>query len=143
MTAIAVALGGALGALARYEVGLLLASRLVTGIPWPTLVINVSGAFALGFFMAGSRTLLGSLVLHRFVTVGFLGAFTTFSTFSYEFLQLVEANRPRDAALYLGATLALGVFGAWLGSVAAHQLSGGAQVPAVLAIEHARHNLPR
>lgn len=137
VAALAVACGGALGALARYEIGLFLVARVGAQLPWATLLINVSGAFALGFFMASGSAVLSSVALHRFVTVGFLGAFTTFSTLSYEFLWLLQSQRPREASLYLAATISLGVLAVWLGSLAAQHLANGHAFNAVVAIKQA------
>jgi len=90
--ALAVALGGAFGALARYGAGALIA-RLIGGtFPWATLSVNVLGSFALGLLapLALSRGL--SPELRLLLTTGFMGAFTTFSTFSLETLQLARAG---------------------------------------------------
>jgi len=140
LAALAVAGGGALGALARYEIGLFLAAHVGAQLPWATLLINVSGAFALGFFMASGSAVLSSVALHRFVTVGFLGAFTTFSTLSYEFLRLLQSQRPREAALYLAATISLGVLAVWLGSLVAQHLASAREFGAVLAIKQAHRS---
>lgn len=108
------ALGGAAGTLARYGLGGLVQPAGST-FPWGTLVVNVLGSFVLGFLM---RWLLGSGVatpeLRAALTVGFCGAFTTMSTFSYETLTLLEDGESFRAAAYVLGTLSaslLGVFG--------------------------------
>jgi CrcB protein len=99
---LAVASGGALGALARY--GVELGGDVGRdGFQWPTLVVNVSGAFLLGLVY----TLLAERVrptpyLRAFLTIGFLGAYTTFSTWTVEAVLLV-----RDGAVWMAATYAL------------------------------------
>lgn len=89
-----IALGGALGALARYGVGSWVMNRTGPGFPWGTFVINATGSFILGLF----ATLIGERYLTHanwrpFVTIGFVGAYTTFSTFEYESLQLGSSWR--------------------------------------------------
>lgn len=105
-----IAIGGALGAPARYEIAQAL--RAGNGFPWGTFIANVSGAFALGAFLT-------RVPAHRlarpFVATGFLGAFTTFSTLSIETVLLVRNHRTPTAALYLGATLVAGIAAAALG----------------------------
>jgi CrcB protein len=85
-----IALGGALGALARYGMGTWVQTRIAhANFPWGTFVINATGSFLLGLVL----TLLGTGVLRGFAwkplfTIGFVGAYTTFSTFEYESAQL-------------------------------------------------------
>jgi CrcB protein len=107
-----VALGGALGSLARFGVGSVSARLLGLGFPWGTLLVNVVGGFAMGLLVArvgpqqeGLRLLLG---------VGFLGGFTTFSAFSLETVRLIE-QAPSQAFMYAGASLLLSVGACWAG----------------------------
>ncbi len=102
MTAVLVAIAGAFGVLARY----LISSPIHgTALPWATVAINVAGSFALGVLVASHafsedvRTVAG---------VGFLGGFTTFSTFTVQAVLDVEAGEPGRALLYVGASLLLG-----------------------------------
>lgn len=99
---LAVAAGGALGALARY--GALLAWP---GPPWATWLVNVSGCFLIGVLL----TLVDRPLLRLFLGTGVLGGYTTFSTASVEILQ--------DGLGYLAATLLGALLAAWAGSVAA------------------------
>jgi CrcB protein len=121
----AVALGGALGAPARYAV-----ARLVHvsphGFPWATFWTNLSGSFALGVVLALLlRRFPPSLYLRAFVATGFIGAYTTYSTFAVETVLLVRDSRPGLAIAYAGASLAGGFLLAWSG------LRAGASVPSL------------
>ncbi|MGM9951678.1 MAG: fluoride efflux transporter CrcB [Lysinibacillus sp.] len=104
----AVMIGGCFGAMARFSIGKLLA-RTGGSFPFPTLCINVLGSFLLGIAVASEL----SPTMYRLVGIGFLGAFTTFSTFSYETLQLFHARRPVAACLYGAGSIVLG-FAAFL-----------------------------
>lgn len=110
--AIAIAIAGAFGALARYGVGRPIGFR---SFPWATLAINVAGYVLLGFLMRSAIGRQWSPVLTSAVSIGFLGAFTTFSTFSVEMLILLRDGRVVDAALYAGASVIGGVAAAALG----------------------------
>jgi CrcB protein len=111
--------GGVLGTVARWWVeGLFPQSP--PGFPWGTLLVNVTGAFALG---ALGVILIEQVVdvgyLRTFLGIGLLGSYTTFSTMALEGVQLIESRRLGLAASYWIATLALGqmagVYGMWLG----------------------------
>ncbi|MEY3283710.1 MAG: putative fluoride ion transporter CrcB, partial [Acidobacteriota bacterium] len=88
-----VALGGALGAVVRYGLASLIAARVATAFPLGTWVINISGSFIIGIFLAivGARELLHP-DWRLLIAVGFLGAYTTFSTFEYETLHLLQSG---------------------------------------------------
>ena len=113
----AVAVGGFLGALARYELGLTWPTR--SGhIPWATFTINTSGAFLLGLVLTVLvRTGRHNHLFRPFFCVGVLGAWTTMSTFAVESDLLVRAHRPGFAVTYTALTVAAGIAGAWLGVV--------------------------
>lgn len=102
-----VALAGALGAVSRYAVGTALAGR---AFPWATLTVNVVGSLVLGVVLATAADRWDPAITTA-VAVGFLGAFTTFSTFSVETVALVRDGRAGTALLYVAASLVLG-FGA-------------------------------
>ena len=115
--------GGFVGANARYAVGLLVASTWGTSFPWGTLLINVSGSFALGLFVTFMmRRLSGAPALRAFVATGFLGAFTTFSTFSYEAVQLLLAGSTLPAVAYVAGSLILGLGAATIGAICAQSM---------------------
>lgn len=99
-----VALGGALGSVARYLVSLAALGTLGAGFPWGTLAVNVLGSAAIGV-AAGAGLEGGARLL---VVTGFLGGFTTFSAFSLETGSLF-ARSPPLAALYVAVSLALGL----------------------------------
>ena len=111
-----VGLGGFLGAIARYALGGWAAEKWGAGFPYGTLLINVSGSFVLGLFLTVGASRLGIDPRWRlFFAVGFLGAYTTFSTFTYETVQLLLANNWRPALAYVGVSNVLGVGAALLG----------------------------
>ena len=111
-----VALGGALGSVARYSVGLALARASIGGIPLPVMFANIVGSFLMG--VATAYFLKRGLAnLSPFVTVGFLGGFTTFSTFSLEAVKLIQSGLTAQSVTYVlitvvGSVLALtfGIF---------------------------------
>jgi CrcB protein len=112
MTAFAVALGGGVGALARYAVEGVIAQRQSSPFPLSTLVVNVLGSTALG-------ALTGALGAGRiddtvlaWAGTGFLGGFTTFSTFTYETVRLIEDGAWRYAAWNLALSGSLSFVGA-------------------------------
>ena len=108
---IAVAAGGAFGAPARFEVTELIHVAKGT-FPWGTFGINVSGSFALGVLL---RCLNGRTRLLAFLTTGFLGAFTTFSTFAVEADRLVKDGHPALAGGYILASVGVGLALMWTG----------------------------
>jgi CrcB protein len=115
---LAIALGGALGAPARYEVSQLI--HVPKGVfPWATFWTNISGAFVLGFFL--------TLVVERFppsryprpfFAVGFLGAYTTFSTMAVETVTLIKDGHALLGIGYICASIAAGLLVAYAGIIA-------------------------
>jgi len=116
---VAIALGGAVGAVARHLVGAHLLRLLGGGFPWGTLTVNVLGSFAMGALieLMALRWNVGP-ELRAFMTVGVLGAFTTFSTFSLDVAVLGERGEVLPAALYVLLSVGLSIsalfFGLWL-----------------------------
>jgi CrcB protein len=117
----AIALGGALGSVVRYLLGTLIAAR-TSGFPWGTLVINVTGSLLLGFFFRSSALALQPPALRAALTVGFCGGYTTFSTFSYETLALVQAGSYARAGAYVVGSVVLSVSAAVAGAALARVL---------------------
>ncbi|MDR5866368.1 fluoride efflux transporter CrcB [Halomonas koreensis] len=113
-----VALGGALGGMARLAVTELLARRLGRGFPWGTLAVNVAGTLAIGALAARSGWPAATGPAWLALAVGGLGGFTTVSSFSLQTLSLWQAGRPGAALANvlatLGAGLAAGALGWWL-----------------------------
>lgn len=117
-----VALGGALGALARYGATLMVGVLWKRDFPLATLLINVTGSFILGFFatFAVERASLDAL-WRLLVITGFLGAYTTFSTFEYETQRLGESGAVWLGALNLVASVAAGFAAVQLGILLARR----------------------
>lgn len=117
-----VAVGGGFGAVSRLLVGRLLAGG---SFPWATVVVNLVGCFALGLLLGVTNDGVPS---HRAVRValgtGFLGAFTTFSTFSVEAVALAEKERWLAAGLYVGGQVVVGLALAMAGVIAGRALRG-------------------
>ena len=111
-----VAIAGACGALTRYGIGSAIGVR---GFPWATLCINLTGSFALGFILRFGELRGWSDLATVTLGVGFLGAFTTFSTFSVETQTLLRDGRAATAALFVGTSVVGGVALAALGYLAA------------------------
>lgn len=112
MHVLLVAIGGAVGSVARYSVGVAAARWLGAGFPWGTLIVNVAGGLAMGLLAA--RVAPGQEDIRLLLGVGILGGFTTFSAFSLETVRLMEQG-PAQAMLYVLASLVLSVGACWLG----------------------------
>jgi CrcB protein len=114
-TVLAVALAGALGALARWGIGAWFGHRYPS-FPWGTMVINISGSFILGvLFAVLVERGIGSATTRVALMVGLLGAYTTFSTFSLETFRLLEEGATGSALANIGLSVVLGLLAVWLG----------------------------
>ena len=114
--------GGSLGAASRYLVGLLSAKVLGTGFPWGTLIVNLVGCFLIGLcFALAERGLLLTPEMRLLLITGFMGALTTFSSFSLETLNAARAGMVLQPVLNILVNnlggLALTFFGLWLGGL--------------------------
>lgn len=113
---LAIALGGALGAVSRYGLGLFVTQRWNQSFPLGTFIINITGAFLLGFLnVLFIERLTVSPAVRLGIGIGFIGAYTTFSTFSFEVINLLESGSFFTAALYTILSIAVGFAGAALG----------------------------
>ncbi|MES9963519.1 MAG: fluoride efflux transporter CrcB [Candidatus Sedimenticola sp. 20ELBAFRAG] len=120
---LAIAAGGAAGALMRFWVSNGIYSLLGRGFPYGTLVVNVLGSLVMGllYVMLIERMTAGP-ELRAALLVGFLGAFTTFSTFSVETLNLIEQADYMKAMLNMLVSVIACLFAAWLGFVIGRQI---------------------
>lgn len=110
-----VALGGIVGATARFALGGWVAGRMGDGFPWATLLVNLLGSVLLGWLMRALPAEPAGLELRALLAVGFCGSFTTFSTFGYETAVLLEQGAYVVAGTYIASSVALGVAGVFLG----------------------------
>ena len=123
MTILYIALGGIAGTLSRYGLEGWIQSRSATGFPLGTLTVNVTGSLMLGFIIrVATGTALISPDIRAAVTIGFCGAFTTMSTFSYESVALLNDGDYLRAALYMSATIAGCVGAVMLGAALGNKL---------------------
>ena len=113
-----IAIGGALGSIARYWVGSSIAGRMGIRFPYGTLIVNISACVIIGFSMTylGRRAEL-SPAWRFLIPVGFIGAYSTFSTFEWETLSTMRSGTFGIAALYAVGSLVLGLAAVWGGGV--------------------------
>lgn len=109
MILVYLAAGGVVGTLARYGVGAWIQSWAGTGFPWGTFAINLAGSFVLGFVLRYAALADLSPEVRGMLAVGFCGAFTTFSTLSFETVTLLQEGAWGRAALYALGSVALGL----------------------------------
>jgi fluoride exporter len=131
LTYLWIAIGGALGSVARYACSNAIAHSFGETFPWGTLVVNVTGSFVIGFF----ATLTGpdgrwmvAPDARLFVTVGVCGGYTTFSSFSLQTLNLIRSGEFGAAFGNVAGSVALCLIGVWAGYVAGaliNQAKGG------------------
>jgi len=122
LTCFAVALGGALGAVSRFALSAHVSQMFGRDFAWGTLSVNVIGSFLMGLLAV---LVVDKLALSEewraFLMVGFLGAFTTFSTFSYETLGYIQAGEMSKALLNVGVSVITCLVAVWGGMLAAKQ----------------------
>lgn len=119
---IAVGFGGALGAMARFLLSNQVYAWWGREFAWGTLVVNSLGSFAIGLLMILMIDKFhASVEMRSFLIVGFLGAFTTFSTFSFETYSFLQTGEITKAMLNIGVSVLTGLFAVWLGIWAGKQ----------------------
>ena len=113
---IAVGAGGFLGAIARYTLGVYIGSRYGVRFPLGTFVINVSGSFLIGLILTLLARTTASAYWRYLIPIGFIGAYTTFSTFEYETLRAIQDGQVMTGLLNVGLSLVIGFIAVWAGA---------------------------
>ncbi|WP_174801411.1 fluoride efflux transporter CrcB [Martelella limonii] len=114
--ALIVAIGGGLGASCRYLVGVFAVRAIGHGFPWGTFIVNVVGSLLIGLLVeAVARLLNQSADMRMFLVTGFLGGFTTFSSFSLDAMNMIERGDYAPAAIYVGSSVILGLLAVFAG----------------------------
>ena len=118
-----VGIGGFVGAIARYWLGSYIGGKMGTRFPYGTFVINISGSFLIGLIL----TLLAERMhwspnLRYLIPIGFIGAYTTFSTFEYETLRTVQEGQLWIAFLNISLSVVVGFAAVWAGVVAGRSI---------------------
>jgi CrcB protein len=115
-----IALGGSLGALARYGASYFVQERVAGSFPYGTFIVNISGCLVMGLVMTRLNEGGEVSVNWRYlVPVGFIGAYTTFSSFEFEIFRLTEQGASLVGLAYLVSSLVLGYIALWLGVMTA------------------------
>ncbi|MER3401769.1 MAG: fluoride efflux transporter CrcB [Armatimonadota bacterium] len=126
-TVLIVGIGGFLGANLRYWLGGWLAGRIGVLFPIETMLINLMGSFGLGFFMVLALHFAWSPEWRQLIAIGFLGSFTTYSTYEYESFRLIQEGLWDKACWNLFGSLILGLLAVMLGVWTARGLIGGTE----------------
>lgn len=114
-----ICLAGAIGTGTRYLVAVWAAQRFGSAFPYGTLIVNIAGCFVIAVLMQAGITLGWSGTVRTVLTIGFVGGLTTYSSFNYDTLRLVEEGAPATALANVMATLLGCAFAGWLGLVIA------------------------
>jgi CrcB protein len=117
-----ICLAGAAGTGARYLIALWAAQRLGSTFPYGTLIVNLTGCFAIAAVMQAALTLSWSPTLRSAITIGFIGGLTTYSSFNYETTRLLEEGATTAAALNAVLTIVGAFVAGWLGVLCAKQV---------------------
>jgi CrcB protein len=113
--ALVIFLGAGIGGLARYGVGVWTQSVIGPAFPWGTLLVNVTGSLLLTFLYVTLEGTAGTPEWRAFLGIGFCGGYTTFSTFSYETMRLLQDGEWQRATMYIAGSVVLSLAGAVLG----------------------------
>lgn len=112
---VVVGVGGFLGAIARYALGAYIGGRYGLRFPLGTFVINVSGSFLIGLILTVLARTTASAYWRYLIPIGFIGAYTTFSTFEYETLRAIQDGQVMTGLLNVGLSLVTGFIAVWGG----------------------------
>jgi fluoride exporter len=112
-----VGIGGFVGAIARYALSVYVGSRYGVRFPLGTFVINVSGCFLVGLTLTLLARTTASAYWRYLIPIGFIGAYTTFSTFEYETLRAMQEGQFTTAFLNVALSLVIGFIAVWAGAV--------------------------
>lgn len=112
---IVIGVGGALGAMARYALSTFIYQKYAHTFPWGTFLVNILGCFLLGIVYVLGVKYFSSSNIRLFIMVGFLGAFTTFSAFSIETLNIIKAGQIKIALSYGFGSLFFCLIAVWMG----------------------------
>jgi fluoride exporter len=119
-----IAVGGALGSIARYWISATISGRMGVRFPYGTLVVNLTACVIIGFTLTYLGTHLEINPAWRFlIPVGFIGAYSTFSTFEWETLATMRSGAFMLAAIYVGGSVVLGLAATWCGAALAEVVS--------------------
>lgn len=119
-----IAAGGSLGAIARYWVGATISGRMGTKFPYGTFVINITACVIIGFSLTYLNRRVGLSPAWRFlIPVGFVGAYSTFSTYEWETLATLRTGAFALASLYVVGSLVVGLAATWCGVLLAEAIS--------------------
>ena len=113
---VVVGIGGFLGAIARYALGTYIGSRYGVRFPLGTFIINVSGSFLIGLILTLLARTTASAYWRYLVPIGFIGAYTTFSTFEYETLRAMQDGQLITGFLNVALSLVIGFVAVWAGA---------------------------
>jgi CrcB protein len=130
MNYLVIGLGGALGSMLRFGIGSFIDSSMSKGtgpiFPWGTIIVNITGCFIIGFIFtittAEGRWMVSPLT-RNFITIGILGGYTTFSSFSWQTLSLAQSGQWGSAAANVLLSVVLCLIGVWLGAVLANSMN--------------------
>jgi fluoride exporter len=119
-----VGLGGFAGAIARYALGVWVYDRMGTRFPYGTFVINISGCFLIGAILTVLDARIGVAPAWRLaIPIGFIGAYTTFSTFEFETFRSVQAGQTSTGLLNIALSVIVGYFAVWIGVLVGRALA--------------------
>ena len=119
-----IAVGGAVGSALRYLIGGAVQRSSASGFPVGTMFVNVAGCFLIGIFVRYLLNMQTSAELRALLIVGFCGGFTTFSTFSFETVGLIEGGEYARAATYILVSVAFCLMATFAGMAAVGAIAG-------------------